>query len=618
MSTYRYEAPFRKPYEFIAVASWTVALVATLLLAASGRHPKEIMAIAVLVCAAMALWRLWPALKLRDRLKRLAGTGLTFISLEKAAEKLQGQAGMVWLGTGFAWGQKEAQRALELMRADEAELTQPKIGEMGKRWIHAMADYEHDLYVPIEHLEGHLNIFGATGSGKTRLLDHLISQAIMRNEAVIVIDPKGDRPLYDAMRQTCASLGQAHRFKYFHPAFPGESVRLDPLKNFNRATELATRVAALIRGEGGNDPFSSFAQQSLKSMIEGLLIVNDKPNLIDLRRFIEGGPAALVCRAIEAHLNKVAADWRGGATAFIARAGEGKRAAIGADDKKAIGLVAYYRSLLETNPNYRNIALEGLIGQFEHDRSHYGKMVASLIPMLHMLTSGEIGPLLSPDASDKDDHREITDLSRIVKNGHVLYIGLDNLSDVMVGSAIGALFCCDMAAVAGDRYNYGEQTMTRDDLIKTTVFVDEASFIPPPMIEVLNKGRGARFSIVLASQDLHDYSTALGSMDRARQVLANTNNLIALRSLDRETQEYICESFEQVVVRTIERSQSISSSSEAPAIFSGSTSERLGEEKVLRVEPATLGSLPNLEFFARVSGGKVFKGKIPILEKKAA
>lgn len=617
MSTYRYEAPFRKPYEFVAVATWTAALLFTIALSTTGRHPRALMIAFALVCAGMALWRLRPALAMRARLQRLKGTDLTRIPLHEAIEKLRDTEGMVWLGTGFPWNQSEAQRALDLMRAGEENLAPPVPGQMGKRWIHGMADAERDILVPLEHFEGHLNIFGATGSGKTRTLDHLISQAIARGEAVIVIDPKGDKDLCAAMRQTCEYFGQGHRFKYFHPAFPRDSVRLDPMKNFNRATELATRVAALIRGDGV-DPFSSFSQQSLKSMIEGLLIVNDKPNLIDLRRFIEGGPTSLVVRAVKAHLDRVLGDWQKDALVYTAKAAESKRSGMGQEDKLALGYVAFYRAKVAENPGIANIALEGLIGQFEHDRSHYGKMVASLIPMLHMLTSGEIGPLLSPNADDLGDDREITDLSRVIKNQQVLYIGLDNLSDVMVGSAIGALFCCEMAAVAGDRYNYGDQTMTRDDRIKVTVVVDEASFIPPPMIEILNKGRGAKFSIILSSQDLHDYAVSLGSMDRARQVLANTNNLIALRSLDGETQEYICESFEKVVVRKIERSQSINTTSDAPAIFSGSTSEKMAEETVLRVDPATLGSLPNLEFFARVSGGHVYKGKIPILIKDAA
>ena len=37
------------------------------------------------------------------------------------------------------------------------------------------------------------------------------------------------------------------------------------------------------------------------------------------------------------------------------------------------------------------------------------------------------------------------------------------------------------------------------------------------------------------------------------------------------------------------------------------------ETEVPVVEPAVLGCLPDLEFFAQVSGGRLIKGRIPIL-----
>ena len=63
--------------------------------------------------------------------------------------------------------------------------------------------------------------------------------------------------------------GQAERFVSFHPAFPEESVRIDPLRNFTRVTEIASRLAALIPSEGGGDPFKSFGWQALNNIAQG-------------------------------------------------------------------------------------------------------------------------------------------------------------------------------------------------------------------------------------------------------------------------------------------------------------------------------------------------------------
>ncbi len=82
------------------------------------------------------------------------------------------------------------------------------------------------------------------------MFDILISQAILRGEAVIIIDPKGDKEMW-TMHDACEAMGQPERFVSFHPAFPEESVRIDPLRNFTRVTEIASRLAALIPSEAG-------------------------------------------------------------------------------------------------------------------------------------------------------------------------------------------------------------------------------------------------------------------------------------------------------------------------------------------------------------------------------
>ena len=124
---------------------------------------------------------------------------------------------------------------------------------MGATWIHGLGGRDQDLRVPLEHIEGHLLIVGTTGAGKTRAFDLLVTQAVLRDEAVVIIDPKGDQDLRRTAERACALAGRPQRFVYFHPAFPAESVRIDPLHSFSRATELASRVAALIPSETGSD-----------------------------------------------------------------------------------------------------------------------------------------------------------------------------------------------------------------------------------------------------------------------------------------------------------------------------------------------------------------------------
>jgi len=253
--------------------------------------------------------------------------------------------------------------------------------------------------------------------------------------------------------------------------------------------------------------------------------------------------------------------------------------------------------------------LEGLLSMFQHDSTHFSKMVANLLPIMNMLTSGELGKMLSPDAGDLNDTRGITDTAKIINNGQVAYIGLDSLTDSMVGSAIGSIMLSDLTAVAGDRYNFGVNNRV------VNIFVDEAAeVINDPFIQLLNKGRGAKLRLFVATQTFSDFAARMGSKDKAIQVLGNLNNKFALRVLDTETQEYITSNLPKTRVKYVMRTQGQNTHGDEPIMHGGNQGERLMEEESDLLPPQLLGMLPNLEFFATISGGRLIKGRLPILQ----
>lgn len=52
-------------------------------------------------------------------------------------------------------------------------------------------------------------------------------------------------------------------------------------------------------------------------------------------------------------------------------------------------MIQFYRDIVMKN--HSNPIVEGLMASIEHDSSHFGKMVTSLMPVLTMLTSGAMG-----------------------------------------------------------------------------------------------------------------------------------------------------------------------------------------------------------------------------------
>lgn len=603
-----YEMIWRPNYEAQATIAWALAAATGMAVNAVSSLPPEPFYFMAGISGLMASARLPAAIRLALTHRGLSGSSLNFTELSDVAKLVEGKADQLWLGDGFDWETKHAQRAFELTKRDWSELQKDNSG-MGVRWIHGVETNESKIFQPMDHVEGHTLITGTTGSGKTRLFDLLITQRILTNEeSVIIIDPKGDKELKENMRRACEYMGEPDRFISFHPGFPEESIRLDLMANFSRPTELASRIADLIATSSGGEVFKDFGQMALNNIIQGLLLIDSRPSLVRLRRYLEGGVEALVFEAVGKYVEKNVPE-------LIEPHAEAMAKVANANSyhKKATAALRYYRESIQ--PVKPNSDLEGLLTMFEHDKAHFSKMIASLLPLMNMLTSGEIGPMLSPERTNQDDTRPIYDTRKIIEKKKVAYIGLDSLTDAMVGSAIGSMILADLAAVAGDRYNYGQ------DLKPVNIFVDEcAEVINDPLIRILNKGRGAKLRLFVATQTIADFSARLGNKDKAVQVLGNINNNISLRVNDQETQEYITNNLPMTRIKYVMRTQGMSSNGEDPALFGGNHGERLMEEEAPLFSPQLLGMLPNLEYVAKISGGRIVKGRLPILveDKKAA
>ncbi|MBX2808168.1 MAG: conjugative transfer system coupling protein TraD [Cellvibrionaceae bacterium] len=600
-----YENPWRTNYEAQAAIIWVLAAAVALGVNHMIQLPAQPFYWMVGICCFMACCRLPQAMNLIKLQKHLRGRPLEFIVLQKLGKLMAKKADSMWLGYGFVWENRHAQRVFEILKGDWSDVVSNSAKsitekQMGQTWIHGVEPKEDTLYQNFSHAEGQNLIVGTTGAGKTRMFDLLISQAIMRGEAVIIIDPKGDKEMKDNAKRACEACGQPERFVQFHPAFPEESARIDPLRNFSRVTEIASRLAALIPSEAGGDPFKSFAWQAINNISQALVIAYERPNLINLKHFLESGAQEMVVKATAAYAGRHLANGK----ALVETALAGSSPTM--DDKRARIMAKFYHEVIL--PEAPSSELEGLISMYQHDKTHFSKMVANLLPIMNMLTAGPMGKLLSPDYSDISDQRPATDNKKIIDNAQVAYIGLDSLTDGTVGSAIGSLFLSDLVSVAGDRYNFGL------DNKPVNVFIDEAAeVINEPTIMLLNKGRGALMRMFIATQTIADFESRLGSTEKARQVLGNLNNIYSLRVIDPKTQEFIVENLPKTRIKHIMRTQGVNSQAQTPLMFSANTGESLMEEEGDLFPSQLLGMLPNLEYIAKISGGMIVKGRLPIL-----
>ncbi len=592
---------------------WTVACVVCWALAGTScllwSPPVVDAVLSMAACLALAA-RLGPERFTRQR-RRVSPRRMAQLPAKRLLQRSRRYPDVVYLGRGFLWLPEHAARLMALRRPAKG-LSAASLSGTGTRgapaWMHGLGQGEADIEVPLRAMEGNTLVYGTTGAGKTRLFELLIAQAVARDDVVFVFDPKADRGLCEATRRACQLAGRGRDFLYFHPGFPERSVRLDPLRNWSRVGSIASRISALLPAERGGSAFVHFGWRALNAVAAALVYVDERPSLLQLRRYVEGGATPLLARALEEYFRRLPPGCASGAeTEPLAQSTAGSEPRHAARlGPRLSSLVARY----ERQPR-RAEEIDGLLSMVLHDQVHFSKMIQNVLPLLATLTHGELGALLSPDAADAADPRPVFDAAKVIEARKVLYLGLDCLSDATTGSAMGSILLADLACVAGDIYNYGIPGERRVQL-----FVDEAAeCVNAPLIQLLNKGRGAGFQATLAVQTWADLVARLGSEAQARMIPGNCNNLIALRVRDRQTQELVSEAFGETLLPTLGRTRSASTSAAGGlAGISAGSAERLDDRVQALVPPEVLGSLPDFEYMALLRGGEAMKGRFPVME----
>lgn len=613
---------WRSAYEGYAAIAWFALAALTAQSLSAAQLPFALLWGVFCVAGALGIWRLLQALNVWRHRHALEDRTLRWLSTDELYAKMIAKPNHIWLGWGFEWTRVHAQRLYDLERLDHDRLRVPFLrfwrqlrgcaASKGSALLHGVQPVEKDIYVPISDIQGHVFVPATTGAIKTRLLALMAVQAIRRApyEAVIVIDPKGDAQLRDLLRAECIAAGRPNDFAYFHPAFPSESVRIDPLANWTRATEVASRIAALMPSESGNDPWSAFGWRVLHLVVEGCVISHGRrPTLTTIRRYVEGGVDQLLHTTLVKHLEDKGIEWRVAIEPYLRNISRYSRQGATANPETS-ALVALYKHEHQQPTSIGPV--DGLISMYEHNREHSQKMLASLIPILTTLTAGDLAGLLSPDRSDTRDPRPVLNGASIVESGAVVYMGLDALSDAVVASAIASICMADLTAHAGLRYNLGLQTPS------INIFVDEANeCVNSSFVQMLNKARGAGYKVVFFSQTFSDFEAKLGSSALARQVLGNANSIIAGRTKDKVTSEYVMEDFGETVLMATQYNNMTSTVADGKLLhYTGSYGERKSETVSEIVPPEALGRLPDLEYFATFSGSTLIKGRIPLLRRE--
>lgn len=660
-STYPIETLLRPPVElYTAAVSFTAAALCVLAPWTVALTPLfgAIASLGFVILGVKRLRQALVVLRYQRNIRRLPRYTMTSKDMPVSNERL-------FIGKGFRWTQKHTQRLVDTYLPQYAPYVEPTpltqfarsleerlefapfpLGLLAKAtaWdvainpvrplppvgglprIHGIEPHEHDVSLPLGERVGHSLVLGTTRVGKTRLAELFITQDIRRthirrqrarneqpdHEVVIVFDPKGDADLLKRMYVEAKRAGRLDEFYVFHLGWPDISARYNAVGRFGRISEVATRIAGQLSGEGNSAAFREFAWRFVNIISQSLVALGRRPDYEQIRRHVINIDELFVEYAQKYFADHDPKAWE----TIVALEGKIDRRNLSfAMKDRPLRVVAIDQYL--TMKRISDSVMDGLRSAVRYDKTYFDKIVASLLPLLEKLTTGRIAELLSPDYLDLNDPRPIFDWMQVIRKRAVVYIGLDALSDTEVAAAVGNSMFSDLVSVAGHIYKHGIDDGLPGSMaggkVRINLHADEFNeLIGDEFIPMVNKAGGAGMQVTAYTQTMSDIEAKIGSRAKAGQVIGNFNNLFMLRVRETATAELLTNQLPKVQIYNSTPASSANDSVDGKTAFTSNTHDQVQLTSVPMIEPAHVVGLPKGQCFALLEGGNLWKIRMPL------
>lgn len=647
--THPVEVLLRPAVELYSVAACGAATLLSLTAPWSLALTPELGAGAALAFSTLGCMRLRQAqvvLRYRRQLRRLPRYVMTSREIPVSHQRL-------FLGRGFRWDQRHTHRLLQTYRPEFRAYVEPPMLYQRMRRLESRLEFapfpfnqlprltawdspfnpvrplppvgglprlqgvelrEVDVTLPLAERVGHTLVLGTTRVGKTRLAELLITQDIRRGEVCIVFDPKGDAELLKRIYVEAKRAGREGEFYVFHLGHPEISARYNAIGRFGRITEVASRIAGQLSGEGNSAAFREFAWRFVNIIARALVELGQRPDYQLIQRHVINIDALFIEYAAQFFAKREPKAWDA-IVQLEARLNERStpRHMLGRE-RRVVAIEQYLLQARLYDP-----VMDGLRSAVRYDRTYFDKIVASLLPLLEKLTTGHIAQLLAPNYTDLTDPRPIFDWMQIIRKRAVVYVGLDALADPEVAAAVGNSMFSDLVSVAGHVYKFGVDDglpgASANSKIPINVHADEFSeLMGDEFIPLVNKGGGAGIQVTAYTQTLSDIEARLGNRAKAGQVIGNFNNLLMLRVRELATAELLTKQLPNVDVYSAQVMSGTTDSSDphGHTAFTSNTHDRITTTSVPLIEPAHVVALPKGQAFALLEGGQLWKIRMPL------
>ena len=605
--------------------------------------------------------------------------GLKNYKLTKVApHKIPKTPDTLYLGHGFSWGQQHTQRKLDAARPEAAPFLRqswrftplmaparrfeawaerhaaatgwrqwthavlksgvhltsttaawnpvaPRLDLGGSPVLHGVEPREEPVLLRQNQRTGHLLVQGTTRVGKTRLLEMLATQDIHDRHVVIIIDPKGDADLMMRVHAEAARAGRLDQLYLFHLGYPEISARYNGIGSFSRITEVASRATNALPSSGNSAAFKEFswrftnlvaqAQVALGRVPTYELILRDITNIEPL--FANYARLVLAREEAAGRLR----EWATRLEHLEALVEARKLPVPRSLQDRLPHVVAMF--LLVKELKLPDAVLDGLATAVSYEKSFFEKIIASLGPFLEKLTTGAVGKLLSPDYFDPNDPRPIFDWMTAIRQGGIVYAGLDALSDSVIAGAVGNSMLADLVSVGGKIYKEGIEPYRPDGrIVMPTVrcHFDEVNEIAgPEFVPMVNKLGGAGFGISAYTQTIPDIEAKVGDKAKAEQILGNFNHLIMFRVKSFVTAKFFTDQLPRVDVLSLTAVSGVTDTA-ADGLgrhFVSNNQDRVATTREPMLEPSDIMQQPQGQAFALIEGNRLKHIRIPLPDATA-
>jgi type IV secretory pathway TraG/TraD family ATPase VirD4 len=350
---------------------------------------------------------------------------------------------------------------------------------------------QQELYMNDADRSGHFWCFGTTRVGKTRLLENMLEQDIRKGNSVVVIDPKGDIPLFSKIYQAAKEAGREDDLMLITPIFPQYSIKLNPLEYYYMPEEL---VGHLISGiEVGSEPFFyNVAYETSLMIVQAFMLLTEKAygkrfNFNDVKDVVSHTDLTTLQRNV---------------------------ASLSSDSHHVIQLANDLQKIVDSGQDY------------------YNKVSSSLRVALMELTSGNIGEILGKARGNPVIEK--------LENGKsvILVAQVGSLMTRKAAFTVGKVLLSMFQSYVGRIFSSGQRV---DPPLE--IFMDEAQNVLYYGIDdFFAKAGGANVHLHGLSQSVNQIYAMIGR-DYGNSTLDNINNKLFMKVPDEETASYVCRHF---------------------------------------------------------------------------